>query len=778
MSIQDGGEILAVDIHDDSLADQVLSQPVGTYDPYYIGTLSQPFCPIASISKRVFHDLHQEVFGGALLRCFNMHPSVLAGERALSLHRKACAKYKKTVFAVSQKRKDRVRNAIAAKVLKDRTCPPCSAVVAAEIGDPRNTESIDLELPPEHPIIEEIAPLDHASESPMDVDLRDTTSTNMLTGPNLDIDSTSTMDIDHCISGELRALPGDGNMNLECIARSKLQRNTRLPKRYRVDGPVEHVVHNVETSTQDVVHEDTLAINDIPPARRVVRRVILLVTESICNVVGAFGLSRDYSQRPSYEPDIFIPSRLLVNKCPTLQPLPSIPPPPHPFPNMTVYRLLNWMSSGSTRKSEVEVLHLVHDVLLAEDFDVHDLQGFSMRKHLSLLDNTPDQNPLNGAAKFPEGWIETDVTIKVPSWKVDASGGHLFKVPGFHYRPLVSAIREAFSDAQAKAFHLWPFRRLWTDPNDGNMYRVYDELYTSDAWIQAHDDLQKQPKEPDCALEQVIAGLMFSSDATQLANFGNASAWPLYLFFGNLSKYAHAKPDSGACHLIGFLPSLPDRIKNTFRNLGVVTKSGIAALFAHCRRELFQGCWDILLDDEFIHAYHHGIIMRCTDGILRRMFPRIFTYSADYPEKVLIATIKDMGSCLCPRCLVTKSKSDCVGFLRDMRARIEGLRIYSLQTIQAARDFVYKSGYAVDGTAVGNLLFCESWVPTINVFAQKLGRFGFDPFRMLVIDFMHECELGTWKGLFSHLVRLLYALPNGTEVVIVMDLDSASLRAL
>jgi hypothetical protein len=41
---------------------------------------------------------------------------------------------------------------------------------------------------------------------------------------------------------------------------------------------------------------------------------------------------------------------------------------------------------------------------------------------------------------------------------------------------------------------------------------------------------------------------------------------------------------------------------------------------------------------------------------------------------------------------------------------------------------------------------------------------------MLVVDFMHECELGTWKALFIHLLRLLYALPRGSELV--ADLDS------
>ena len=53
----------------------------------------------------------------------------------------------------------------------------------------------------------------------------------------------------------------------------------------------------------------------------------------------------------------------------------------------------------------------------------------------------------------------------------------------------------------------------------------------------------------------------------------------------------------------------------------------------HCRRELMHAVWKFLLDDEFIHAYKYGMVIRCADGIERRIYPRIFTYSADYPEK-------------------------------------------------------------------------------------------------------------------------------------------------
>ncbi|KAG2339318.1 hypothetical protein BDR05DRAFT_977756 [Suillus weaverae] len=311
---------------------------------------------------------------------------------------------------------------------------------------------------------------------------------------------------------------------------------------------------------------------------------------------------------------------------------------------------------------------------------------------------------------------------------------------GFHYRPLVEVIHAAFADVQAHAFHLSPFKRLWKDPLDGHQERIFDELYTSDAWLGAQDDLQKLPKEPNCSLEHVVAGLMFFSDATHLANFGTAKAWPLYLYFGNLTN--------------GLLR---------------ISKTGMASLHTHCRRELFHGCWEILLDKDFLFAYRHGFVLKCVDGVLCRVFPQIFTYSADYPEKVLIATIKDMGLCACPHCLTPKSLFGSLGLVKDMRSRIQNICIYTITKVLEAREFIYKRGNTVDGSKVEDTLGEGSWVPTLNHFVHKLGTFGFDPFHMLVVDFMHECKLGTWKALLTHLTRLLYALPNGSQLVAALD---------
>jgi hypothetical protein len=58
-----------------------------------------------------------------------------------------------------------------------------------------------------------------------------------------------------------------------------------------------------------------------------------------------------------------------------------------------------------------------------------------------------------------------------------------------------------------------------------------------------------------------------------------------------------------------------------------------AAILTHCRRDLMHNVWDQILDDEFVQTYQHGFTMECLDGVWRRFYPRIFTYSADYPEK-------------------------------------------------------------------------------------------------------------------------------------------------
>ena len=60
------------------------------------------------------------------------------------------------------------------------------------------------------------------------------------------------------------------------------------------------------------------------------------------------------------------------------------------------------------------------------------------------------------------------------------------------------------------------------------------------------------------------------------------------------------------------------------------------AFFSHCAREVFHAQWSILLDEELVKAMRDGERIICPDGKPRLFFPRVFTYSADYPEKRVV----------------------------------------------------------------------------------------------------------------------------------------------
>lgn len=198
---------------------------------------------------------------------------------------------------------------------------------------------------------------------------------------------------------------------------------------------------------------------------------------------------------------------------------------------------------------------LAQSVISHPEFDVLDMARFKAKAQSTILDQSDSDKP-DAPPFLADGWQEASVDIAVPLGKNDQRGLFApFKVHGLHYRPLLSVMKAALADVTALRFHFSPFQKFWK-PHNGPEQRVFDEAYTSDAWLEEHDKLQKQPNEPDCKLEKVVLGLLFWSDSTHLTNFGTASLWPLYLYFGNLSKYFRGKPGSAAAHHIAYIPSV------------------------------------------------------------------------------------------------------------------------------------------------------------------------------------------------------------------------------
>ncbi|KAJ3771938.1 hypothetical protein FB446DRAFT_789170 [Lentinula raphanica] len=542
-------------------------------------------------------------------------------------------------------------------------------------------------------------------------------------------------------------------------------RASRLPRRFRDELPRRQPA--VVASDPDETPQSTI------------RRLTLIVRDQLQIAANPFGLLRHYLHRPSYDPDAVVPIDELCNRHERF----AIPvrtegqtgldagseerSPPWPFANMSIWRLMSWANSGGRTKSESETTRLVNDVLLQEDFNSADLEGFDAHSESLRLDRA--QKTSSNQPKFQEA----TVAIEVPSGNKDIEPQQ-FSVPGLQYRSIISVIKSIFAEPLAEKFHFTPFKLFRTLPGTESFERLYSELYNSDAFIEEHDRVQRLPPPPDqphCKLEKVVLGLMFWSDSTHLASFGNASLWPIYMMFGNLSKYIRSRPNSGACQHIAYIPSLPPSFHafaSRFFTKWSITKQR-EGLLTHCRRELMHAIWIFLLDDEFLHACKYGIVIRCHDGKDRRFYPRIFTYSADYPEKVLLATIRDKGKCPCPRCLVEKSALDRMGLFQDLRIRTTRFRQLLTDTVAKARDFIYRAGFPINGTAVDALLKETSSIPTVNAFVHRLGA-DFSVPRMLVVDLLHEIELGVWRTLFTHLIRVLYAIPlRGPEVVALLD---------
>ncbi|PPQ73255.1 hypothetical protein CVT24_009970 [Panaeolus cyanescens] len=510
------------------------------------------------------------------------------------------------------------------------------------------------------------------------------------------------------------------------------------------------------------------ALNPIPPLEHVTTRP------------NSFGMYRVYPMRPTCEVNESEDLHHLCDSIPglatnesvtsssTSTPTPwwkslkrpeFITNPYAPLQNSTIYGLVNWTLTGGLTKSIAELGRLIKNVLLKDTFNQDHLRDFSPQAILCQLDSV-DESVSPFAAEY--GWKTSSVHIPMPCEGVEQAeeSAPLLEVPNVRHRTLLEAITTAFRQDSAQEFHYTPFQQFWKRTPESQPERVITELYNSDAFYGEHISLMKQrPTREGPQLEIAIAAIMLWSDSTHLASFGNASLWPIYLYFGNLSKYTRAKPSSFSAHHIAYIPSLPKNLQDIYSKAFSTTAS--AETITHLKRELMHAIWSLLLDKDFIEAYEHGIVMQCADGVWRLVFPRFFTYSADYPEKVLLANIRFLGQCPCPRCKIKKEVIPALGTHVDSQRRT-GRNVREDTTrrqdyVNIARRWIFNHGKGIKGADVEGLLKDESLVPTRNAFSTQLAKFGFNYFSMFVPDLLHEFELGVWKHTFTHLIRIYYS---------------------
>jgi hypothetical protein len=206
------------------------------------------------------------------------------------------------------------------------------------------------------------------------------------------------------------------------------------------------------------------------------------------------------------------------------------------FSNPTSGLLMAYHYSGTGQQSVAELQRLmsfVSDPL----FRHADALSFSHTREVKNMDAYLQDK----ANPFREeyGWHKSAVKIRLPKegtkWPSETDAPEL-EIPGVYHRSIVDIIESIFTGNVTTTFNMIPYREYWQCSPDRSI-EVFSEAYSSPEMLETFDEINALPREAGDEYECAIASLMLWSDATHLVNFGDASLWPFYLYFGNQSKY-------------------------------------------------------------------------------------------------------------------------------------------------------------------------------------------------------------------------------------------------
>lgn len=213
------------------------------------------------------------------------------------------------------------------------------------------------------------------------------------------------------------------------------------------------------------------------------------------------------------------------------------------FSSPTTGLLMCWHYTGTNEKSGAE-LNRLWEFVTDPQFQPSVQDKFNHDRKKKIIENYL-RNKSN-LFQANHGWKTSSVSIQLPhegsKWKLGERDPSIpwLTILGVHHCDITDVITSILQDEVALTFHAMPFQEFWQP----------------DLMIDSFHSVHSLPWDPDDNLKHMVIPIMLWSDATHLANFGDASLWPVYLFFGNQSKYTHRKPTAAACHHIAYIPSV------------------------------------------------------------------------------------------------------------------------------------------------------------------------------------------------------------------------------